>query len=166
MASKPSTPVVFSLPTSVYSPELLDSVSYEIEQYLSWYRENRIHQTVGAAQLAEPDHSAETAQVIETWIHGEPLTVTSLEALLGHLKGLRLPTAHVTLAALPNHAQRLQLVDWFRATAGPNVLISFVGDRNLGGGILVRTPNRVFDFSWKQKLIEGRSKLAEVVHRV
>lgn len=165
MASNPKT-LKFVLPTSVYSPELLDSVRYEIEQYINWYRENRIHKTVGALPLAEPDHSAETAQVIESWIHGDKLTLTDLEALLTYLKGLRLPTAHITLAALPNHAQRQQLVDWFRSTAGSNILISFVGDRNLGGGILVRTPNRVFDYSWKQKLIEGRSKLAEVVHRV
>ncbi|MBW4061713.1 F0F1 ATP synthase subunit delta [Candidatus Saccharibacteria bacterium] len=156
----------FVLPPAVYSPELLDSVSYEIEQYLSWYRENRIHTTVGATAITEPDHSTETAQVIQSWTTGQPLTLSSLQSLLKYLRELKLPVAHVTLAALPNHTQRQQLVDWFRGIAGPHVLISFVGDRNLGGGVLVRTPSRVFDYSWKQKLIEGRSKLAEVVHRV
>ena len=163
MASE--TPV-FVLPSSVYSPELLDSVTYEIAQYITWYRENRIHARVGAAGLAEPDHSAETAQVIEAYAAGRPLTLTILDELEKFLRELKLPIAHVTLAALPNHAQRQQLVDWFRLTVGAPMLISFVGDRNLGGGILVRTPNRVFDYSWKQKLIEGRAKLAEVVARV
>jgi hypothetical protein len=165
MASN-SKDVVFSLPTSVYSPELVDSVKYEIEHYLAWYRENHIHKTVGAPEIAEPDHSAETAETIEAWTNGKPLTVTSLENLVAYLHDLKLPIAHVTLAALPNHTQRQQLVDWFRTLAGPNVLISFVGDRNLGGGVVLRTPNRVFDYSWKQRLMDNRGKLAEVVRRV
>ena len=166
MASSAATPAPFELPAAVYSPELVDSVRYEIEHYLAWYRENKIHKTVGAPAVGEPDHSSETAMVIEAWAARQPLTVASLEALLEYLRELKLPIAHVTLAALPNHTQRQQLVDWFRTTVGPNVLISFVGDRNLGGGIVLRTPNRVFDYSWKQRLMEGRAKLAEVVRRV
>lgn len=166
LAPAAKTTPKFALPPSVYSPELLQSVRYEIEQYLAWYRENHIHKTVGAAAIAEPDHSAETAQTIEAWTAGRPLTLGLLEDLLDYLRELNLPIAHITLAALPNHTQRQQLVDWFRTAAGPHVLVSFVGDRNLGGGLLLRTPNRVFDYTWKQKLIDGRAKLAEVIHRV
>jgi hypothetical protein len=165
MASK-TADKPFILPSAVYSPELLESVRYEIAQYLDWYRETKIHKQVGAALATEPDHSAETAKVIEAWCADQPVTVSLLEALQTYIKELKAPVVHVTLAALPNHAQRQMLVDWFRACAGPQVLISFVGDRNLGGGVLVRTPNRVFDYSWKQKLLASQDKLAPVIHRV
>ena len=38
--------------------------------------------------------------------------------------------------------------------------------RNLGGGVVIRTPNRVFDYTWKQQLVAARGKLAEILKRV
>ncbi|HSX02929.1 MAG TPA: F0F1 ATP synthase subunit delta [Candidatus Saccharimonadia bacterium] len=159
--------MAFELPSAVYSPELLDSVSYELEQYLAWYQQARVQHRSGVAPAAEPSYSAETAQTIEAWLaaSGKKPTIETIEALLAHLRGLKLPTAHIMLATLPNHAQRAQLVDWFRRLAGRPLLVAFVADRNLGGGIVVRTPNRIFDYSWRQRLTEGRSKLAEIVNR-
>ena len=158
--------MAFELPGSIYSPELLESVTYELEQYLAWYREVRVQHQVGAKLEAEPTYSTETAAVIKAWFVGKQPTMTALEELITHLRQLELPVVHVTLAALPNHAQRARLVDWFRSVAARPVLISFVADRNLGGGVAVRTPNRMFDFSWRQQLIEGRGKLAEIINRV
>lgn len=159
-------PAEFKLPPAVYSPALVESVMYDIQYYLDWVRQNQIRKKVGAAAKEEPTHSAETVLVIEAWLGGKPATLESLEALLDHLKKLKLPQVHVMLAALPNRLQREALVGWFRANVEPGLLMSFVADRNLGGGIVVRTPNRVFDLSWKQQLVEGRSKLAEILKRV
>ncbi len=158
--------MTFVLPPAVYSPELLDSVIYEVEQYLEWHRSNRVKKQAGAALAEEPTHSAETVLVIEAWLVGKPATVEALQELIAHLRGLNLPVVHITLAALPNHAQRSQLVDWFHALLGaaPH-LITFVADRNLGGGVVVRTPNRIFDYSWKQRLLDGRAKLPGIISR-
>jgi ATP synthase delta (OSCP) subunit len=158
----------FELPPSVYSPQMLESVKYEIQEYLDWYRQTRIQKEVGAqGQLKpEPTHSAETNKVIEVWLAGKKPTLESLEQLVEHLDKLNLPEVHIMLAALPNRAQREALVTWFRNNAHQHLLLSFVADRNLGGGIVVRTPNRVFDFSWKQQLVNGREKIAEILKRV
>lgn len=158
--------MAFKLPPAVYSPELLESVTYEIEQYLDWYRQAKVQKQLGATAPGEPTHSAETVLTIEAWLEGQKPTVETLEALIKHLRDLKLPVVHLTLAALPNHAQRAQFVDWFRSQAGGRpILLTFVADRNLGGGILVRTPNRLFDYSWKQQLVAGRAKLAEIINR-
>lgn len=157
--------MAFELPGLIYSQELLDSVAYELEQYLEWYRQARTQQKVGVKPIAEPTYSAETSEVIKAWFSDKKPTVEAIEQLLAYLRGLKLPTVHVMLAALPNHAQRLQLVDWFRQTTGKPVLVSFVGDRNLGGGVVIRTPNRIFDYSWRQKLVEGRAKIVEIISR-
>jgi hypothetical protein len=163
----PSTPAAtFELPAAVYSPQLLESVIFDIQTYLDWYRQNQIRQKVGAKPKGEPNHSDETVVTIEAWLKGKPPTLESLESLLEHLRHLDLPEVHIMLAALPNRTQRQQLVDWFRNNATSKVLLSFVADRNLGGGIVVRTPNRVFDFTWKQELVAGRDKLAGILKRV
>lgn len=156
----------FQLPAAVYSPQLLESVVFDIQTYLDWYHQNQIRLKVGAKPKGEPNHSDETVVTIEAWLQGKPPTLESLQALVDHLRKLDLPEIHVMLAALPNRAQRQQLVDWFRNNATPKVLLSFVADRNLGGGIVVRTPNRVFDFTWKQELVAGRDKLAGILKRV
>jgi hypothetical protein len=158
--------VVFNLPNSIYSQELVESVVYELEQYLAWYRDARVQHKVGAKVAPEPTYSAETAAVIKAWFAGQPTTMAALEQLIDHLKNLKVPVVHITLAALPNHGQRLQLVDWFRGLAGRPVLVSFVADRSLGGGVMVRTPNRIFDYSWRQQLIEGRDKIAGIINHV
>ncbi|HEY6736941.1 MAG TPA: hypothetical protein VI322_04470 [Candidatus Saccharimonadia bacterium] len=158
--------MAFELPPAVYSAQLLESVIYDLEQYLEWHRQSSVKQKVGAKPAAEPSHSAETAQVIKIYLQGQVATVAALEALLGELKAVSLPEVHITLAALPNHAQREALVAWFRANITPHILITFVADRNLGGGVVVRTPNHVFDFTWKQQLLAGRSHIAEIVKRV
>ena len=158
--------MAFKLPVSVYSPSLVESVVYETGQYLDWYREARVHQKVGAVAVEEPSFTGETMQTIEAWFEGATPTVEGIERLVAHLRQLKLPVVHVTLAALPNHSQRAQLVDWFRTRTNPEVLVSFVADRNLGGGVMVRTPNHVFDYSWRQRLVDGRDKLAGIVKHV
>ncbi len=163
-ASTPSRK--FDLPAAVYSPQLLESVIYDIQYYLDWYRQNQIRKQVGAKPKDEPNHSDETVLVIEAWLNGQPATLESLEELLGALHNLKLDQVHIMLAALPNRSQREALVTWFRTNVGPHLLLSFVADRNLGGGVVVRTPNRVFDYTWKQQLIAGRDKLAEILKRV
>ena len=158
--------MAFELPTAIYSQELLESVIHEIEQYLEWYQQVRIQSKVGSKLADEPAYSAETSLVIKTWFAHDKATTQSLGKLLEELRALKLPVVHITLAALPSHAQRAQLVDWFRRTAGRPLLVSFVADRNLGGGVVVRTPNHIFDYSWRERLLNGRSKLAEIVNRV
>ncbi len=165
-AGEPQPAPEFDLPPAVYSPALLESVIYDIQFYLDWVRQNQIRKTVGAHAKDEPGHSAETVLVIEAWLAGKPATLESLDALLEHLRHLKLPEVHLMLAALPNRPQREALVSWFRTNVTPHLLVSFVADRNLGGGLVVRTPNRVFDYTWKQQLVAGRAKLAEILKRV
>jgi hypothetical protein len=166
VSPQPATGPKFELPGAVYSPQLLESVIYDIQYYLDWYRQNQIRKKVGAKPKEEPNHSDETVLVIKTWLGAKPATVEAMEELLVYLKKMKLPQVHIMLAALPNMNQREMLVNWFRTNVGNGLLLSFVADRNLGGGVVIRTPNRVFDYTWKQQLIAGRSKLAEILKRV
>jgi hypothetical protein len=154
--------VALELPEAIYSPQILEMVIYELDQYNEWYQESKVKAKVGVkSEQTEPNHSPETTLVIKTW--QEANVGASLIELLAALRKLNLPVIHVTLAALPNHLQRAQLVRWFQQLSTPRPLILFSADRTLGGGVIVRTPNHIYDWSFRQKLEEARGNLGKVV---
>lgn len=161
----------FSLPDSVYSPEQLIAYALELERYVAWLRSAQIQQKYGAkdkAAAGEPTLSAELIKVIETWQQGKKVTPTSLEELSQVLRGLKdqAPTVHITLAAVASPAVRQALVDWFRKNISPQLLISFIANRNIGGGLIVRTDQRIYDYSFRQLLISKRDAIPRIVHDV
>lgn len=156
--------MAFELPEAVYSPQLLEMVIYDIEQFNEWYRSTSVKKLVGVVSATnEPNHSPETLLVIAAWQKAKNSNQASLTELVDVLKKLQLPIVHVTLAALPNHTQRTLLVKWFQALSSPRPLLLFSADRTLGGGVIVRTPNHIFDWSFRQKLEDGKSKLSQAV---
>ena len=156
--------MAFELPEAVYSPQLLEMVIYDLDQYNEWYRSTGVKKLVGVASEAnEPNHSQETLLVIAGWQKEKKSEQASLIELADTLKKLQLPIVHVTLAALPNHTQRTLLVRWFQNLRTPSPLVLFSADRTLGGGVIVRTPNHIFDWSFRQKLEAGKSNLSEAV---
>lgn len=156
--------MAFELPETIYSPQLLEMVIFEIEQYNEWYRESKVKAKVGvASEVAEPNHSQETLIVIKAWQTEHGSTENSLIQLLAALRELSLPIIHITLATLPNHTQRTQLVRWFQQLSTPRPLLLFTADRTIGGGVVVRTPNHIYDWSFSQKLVAAQANLSKVI---
>ncbi len=156
--------MAFELPEAVYSPQLLEMVIYDLDQYNEWQRASGVKKLVGVdSEISEPNHSQETLLVIAAWQKEQNSEQASLTDLVSMLKKLQFPIIHVTLAALPNHTQRTILIKWFQNLSTPRPLILFVADRTLGGGVIVRTPNHIFDWSFRQKLEDGKAKLSQVV---
>lgn len=155
--------MAFDLPPAIYSPQLLELVIFELEQYNTWYQESVIKQKVGVKTATpEPNNSQETMLVIKSWQtkNGDK---TSLPELIKALKSLNLPIIHLTLAGLPNHQQRAELVAWFQKLSDPCPLLLFSSDRSLGGGIVVRTPNHIYDWSFQHKLEAARANIGQVI---
>ena len=156
--------MAFELPEAVYSPQILEMVMYELGSYNEWYRSTKIKTQVGVSSAdKEPNHSQETILVINAWQKAQKSESASLVDLLETLKKLDLPVVHVTLAVLPNHLQRSQLVRWFQQLSEPRPLILFSADRTLGGGIIVRTPDHIYDWSFRQALEDARVNLGKAV---
>jgi F0F1-type ATP synthase delta subunit len=156
--------MAFELPEAIYSPQLLEMVIYDLEQYNEWLRSTNVKKLVGvASESNEPNHSQETLLVIAAWQKEKNSTEASLTELVDVLQKLQIPIVHVTLAALPNHTQRLLLVRWVQALSMPRPLLLFSADRTLGGGVIVRTPNHIFDWSFRQKLEDGKANLGQAV---
>lgn len=158
--------MALNLPNQVNTPQLLEAVVFEVDRLRSWLADSAVKQKVGAKAETEPSRSPETQMILDAQFAGKPLTVDGLEALLAELKSLKPVTVHLTLASLPSEAIKLKLIDWFRTNCRDDVLISFVADRTIGGGLIVRTPNRIFDYSFRQRLIDGRTKIPELIRHV
>ncbi len=156
----------FNLPSEVNTPQLLQAVEFEVDRLRAWLSDSAVKQKVGVKLAPEPSRSPETQAIIDAWLGGKAATADQLAALNDQLKGLKPVTVYLTLAALPAEGLKLQLVDWFRTNCRDDILINFTADRTIGGGIVIRTPNRIFDYSFRQRLIEGRKKLPELIRHV
>jgi hypothetical protein len=158
--------VAFNLPPSVNTPQLLEAVHFEVERLRTWLSDRQVKQKVGAFAGNEPSRSPETQVVIDGYLEGKVMTPELLSGLLDELAKLKPVTVHLTLAALPSESLKRTLIDWFRTNCRADLLINFSADRTIGGGLIVRTPNRIFDYSFRQRLIDGRSKIPELIHHV
>lgn len=159
--------MAFSLPSVIYTPQLLQAVDFEVERLREWTSDSSVKRKVGVEAAAEPSRSPETQLVLDAWFaDGKTATTTQLTELITQLRALKPVTVYITLAALPGERLKLQLVEWFRSSCRPDVLINFSADRTIGGGIIVRTPNRIFDYSFRKRLADGRLKLPEIIRHV
>lgn len=154
------------LPSSIDSPQALEAVRYDIEQLRAWLTDNAIRAKAGSKPAAEPPRTPQTDEVLTTYFAAKTPTVVKLTELLSELRSIKPMTVHVTLTTLPGRSLRQQLVEWFRSNCREDVLVSFTADRTIGGGIIIRTPNRMFDYSFRARLNEGRTKIPEILRHV
>lgn len=166
---KTQTPPSFALPDSIITTEMLSAVRYELARELEWRKQAAVKALVTKkAPKGEevPTRSLETQGVIDAWVGGGDATEEDVTDLAKYLADFRPVTVHVILAALPNRDQSAKLVSWFRKNCRQDLLVSFTADRTIGGGVVVRTPNRVFDLSFREKLSAGRSHIGGIVRGV
>ncbi len=76
------------------------------------------------------------------------------------------PRVDITLPARPSAQLKLTLIQWLRGNVHPEVIIGWSVDRTLGGGMVLRTPNHTYDWSFSRRLWVNRSQLPKLVRDV
>lgn len=71
------------------------------------------------------------------------------------------PIIHLTFASEPEIELQQRLTEWARTNLHPQALVTIGLQPGLIGGVVVRTPNRIFDFSIRQYMKDTRSLLAK-----
>lgn len=91
----------------------------------------------------------------------EMLKTDERTQLVNKLKFVRrtAPVVHITFASTPSKRALRALVKWFRANIHPNTLIEPGVQASIGGGCLVRTSTKTFDFSIQKILAESKPNL-------
>lgn len=70
------------------------------------------------------------------------------------------PVIHISFSADPSPQFLLKLVTWLRQEIHPLLLLQVGMQPNMGAGCIVRTTNKYFDFSLRQRFYERRMILA------
>jgi F0F1-type ATP synthase delta subunit len=73
---------------------------------------------------------------------------------------------HITTAGLTPTGVKADITQWFRTNISPFILIAFHVSPDIAGGMLVRTMNQVYDFSFRTQLLVQSSKVVKVLENV
>jgi hypothetical protein len=155
------------MPSDIQTPEQLQAAIYEVERYADWLRESSVRRGVGATNLpGEPTMATETLAVVKTWQKGKKVTGESLGKLAVWLRAYHPPVVHLVLADIAPPALRKRLSDWVRLNCHPAALLALSADSTIGGGVVIRTVNRLYDESFRHRLVANREALAKAVSNV
>lgn len=73
------------------------------------------------------------------------------------------PTVHISFASDPSSSFTAQLVGWLRNNIHPDAMLQVGLQPTIAAGCVVRTPNKVFDLSLRQRLSQQSSLLLEAL---
>lgn len=151
------------LPTDLYSPDQLGAIIIELRGVVGELRDGNLR--ARGRQL--PPEVAQTSVLLTGVMHNAGVSahdVGAAENLLAQLQALRpkLPVAHLTLADLPSRALKRRLTEWFRSQIHPNMLVTFAVRADIGGGIIVQGGSRLYDFSFRQHVMQNRQRIGEL----
>ncbi len=157
------------LPSSVASLQDLMTLAQEVKEYSRWYAHESVKKQVDSSAPSEPPIvSPATLEIIHIYQKDGKLDQRTVAELIEKLEdyGESAPALTITLAAPPTNDIKTNLVSWCRENIAPNVLVSFRFNATILGGIVVRSGSHIFDWSFRRKLLDARSRFPEVLSRV
>lgn len=156
------------LPNSLYSPDQLGIVLMELQTYVERLRDAGVRKRLGRAADKSVAADEQLSPLLATMIEAakiEPSDAVQLEALATNLETLRsqAPVVHLTFAAMPNAALKQKIAAWFREQVHPAFLLTFGARGDLGGGVVLQTGSHVYDYSFRQRILDNKAKITQGV---
>ncbi len=157
------------LPETIASKQDISTLIAEIREYAQWFEHETIKRRMNVTELSTPPQFSTTAVRL---IHDLSVEHTvTLELITQLAKELEVyaqtaPNISITLAAPITPSVKEELVRWCRENISPMTLVSFTFNTTLLGGLVVRYGSHVYDWSFRRKILDNRSRLAEVLQRV
>lgn len=157
------------LPSEVSSLQEVGALESELRDYATWFAHNEVKAKVNAKSSTPPPKLSDAAlQLLRTWNDTKLMTASGIEQLIHELADFKrtAETMTITLAAPAGKELRHALVGWCRQNLSPTILVSFEFNSSLLGGMVVRRGSRVFDWSFRRQIMNGRHTFPEVLRRV
>ena len=153
----------FSLPTSIVSPTDVARLIREMEGIDNFFRDSQIRQS------GTPNALPRLSKLMDQLVADNQLSLLDepdrqriasvLEAL--HKKA---PVLHISFSVDPPGPYVQKIVTWLRANIDPAVLVTVGLQPNIGAGCVVRTTNRIFDFSLREYFAQKREFFINRLH--
>ena len=145
------------LPSSLATRSDLQRVIAEIERIDNSLNSAQIHEQIGHPaddSLTTSKQLADLLQINDIDIkNGEDRSRLLHDAR--HLKNTA-PVIHVTFATSADNDELTKIIDWVRQSVHPMAVLAVGLQPSLIGGVYIRTTNKVFDFSIRSQMANGR----------
>lgn len=154
---------VISLPVGIVSPTDIARLSREIESIDEFFREQAIRS--GGTTNAMPRLSKLMDQLAaDNQINLlDELDRSKILDLLQKLHASA-PVMHISFSVDPPGAYVQKIVAWLRANIHQHILVTVGLQPNIGAGCVVRTTNKLFDFSLREFFSEKRQSFIDRLH--
>ena len=160
---------MLKLPSTICTPEELTALILEIREYAKWYSHEYVkHRTGVKSQSTPPVISPSTTSFLRSIATSHALRPEQIDEIINSLESHKrsAPSITLTLAAPAPQSLRKTLTAWCREQLSPDILVSFTFNRTLLGGMVVRYGSRIYDWSWRRKLLDNQVSFTEVMNRV
>lgn len=156
--------MAFNLPAAIYSADQLQFCSEQLHLYATALAQQRR----GAKNTPLPALSPESQLLLELLTLEQRTNDEAVDKFRADIETMvtATPTITVTLAALASHGLKTELTQWFRQNIRQDLLLSFVVNPDISGGMMVRTTNRVFDFSFRKLLLTDTKRFTKALENV
>lgn len=153
------------LSSSVYSPDQLGLLLWELDMVINKLRNDQVRQRVLPGTHAEPITVSLLLQGVLEGSNVNKNDLHAVEELSGELERIRdaLPQVSLILGNPPSLVIKQQIVSWLRREIHPQILCNFVVRSDLGGGAILRTKANQYDFSFRTQLLQKKHRIQELV---
>ncbi len=137
------------LPVLLFGVPEIHRVARDLEALEAYIQQTTIRQGAGAA-LPKVSRGLDALAAENNYDLAQAGDRTALAAFLKEVIA-HAPRVHISFAADPSAAFTGEIVRWFRTNTGPTVLVQIGLQPTIAAGCVVRTANRSFDCSLRQR---------------
>lgn len=154
-----AVPASLVLPPSVVSRSDLSRSLRELKSI-----EDYFHQA--AIRGSEAQELSTTSKILDSLATANGMNLLNadhraqLKTFLTKLKATA-PVVHMSFPSEASAPFLARILEWFRAEAHPHVVLHVGLQPELAAGCLVRTTNKMFDFSFRKRFEESKQKLMQ-----
>lgn len=154
------TATEFALPLSIVSKADVSRLVREVEQIDNELTTAAVRARAGSPAAPQPVISGQLKDFLELNKLQLAVSTQARTDLLKRLRALKdkAPVIHMTFASTVDGASLQQLVAWLRSSVHAQAVLEIGLQPALVGGVHIRTPNQIHDFSLRSKL-EGQHEL-------
>ncbi len=152
-----------ALPVSIVSPTDIARLVREIESVDSFFRDQQIRNAGASVTMPRLSKLMDQLAADNQKNLLQDKDRSELLALLQNLH-TSAPVMHISFSVDPPGAYVQKIVEWLRNNIHGYVLVTVGLQPNIGAGCIVRTTNKLFDFSLREFFAEKRDFFIEKMH--
>ncbi len=157
-----------SVPTSITSPGEATLCLRELVRIQDSLRSANLAKRTGVERpSAGVAMSTATQELLQTAARPDQPSLSELGMAIEFMERIKdeTPVITLTVATELQPSGRKQIAKWFQDLRGEPVFCKYVVNPRIAGGVIVRTPNRIYDYSYIGHLQESIPELQKELSR-